>query len=423
VRVQLGAVRQARARLAPAALSALLIVAGAASPAAAEDRFDSTVTWFQERRADGNSLTVVHPQVDVGVDLGNVLSLGAGYQADVVTGASPSIYAAPRPGDVDAVSTASEFSDTRHVASASLGLTGSRSSLEVSYRYGTERDYRSHSIGASGSIDLPGKNTTFGLSYGRSIDRVCNYDNGDAEPLARRPLSGQNGCFTDDPAARTVSLPLDVDAVQASLTQNVTPTLVLQLGLYGQIVRGFQANPYRRVRVFDIDAQESVPEVRDRGAVFLRMNLALPGLHAATSLFVRGYSDTWGITSGSVEVTYHQYLGRRILFRLRGRGYQQSAAVFFRDATAYALIGPAGRYFTGDREHAPLRTALAGGKLSYIVTSESGKSVLGLFDEVDFHLSGETLWTVPMTETAPGGDASGVMPDALIAELGMLLRY
>ena len=209
----------------------------------------------------------------------------------------------------------------------------------------------------------------------------------------------------------------------AAVTQNLTPTLVMQLGIYGQIVRGFQANPYRRVRVFEIDAQESVPDVRDRGAAFLRMNLMLPAIKASTSLYLRGYSDTWGISSGSVELGWNQYLGKRILFRLRGRGYQQSGAVFFRDATDYALLGPAGRYFTGDREHAPLRTFVAGGKLSYIVTGEGGAPVLGIFDDVDFHLSGEGMWTVPMTETVPGGDVSGPIPDAIIAELGLLLRY
>jgi hypothetical protein len=403
-----------------------LILAVLVLPALArgEDRFDSTVTWFQERRAGGTSLTVIHPQVDVGVDVGNVLSIGAGYQADVVSGATPTIYAAPRPGEsVDAVSSASELSETRHVAHGSLGLSGSRSSLTLAYRFGTERDYRSHAVTAAGSVDLPGKNTTFSLSYTRNFDRVCDFDNGDAEPLARRPLSGQDPCFTGDAAARTVAEPVRVDTAQASITQNLTPTLILQLGVYGQIVRGFQANPYRRVRVFEIDAQESVPEVRDRGAVFLRLNLAVPAIAAAGSVHLRGYSDTWGITSGSVEVAYHQYLGRRVLFRLRGRGYQQSGAVFFRDAVDYALMGPAGRYFTGDREHAPLRTVVAGGKLSYIVTGEGGAPVLGVFDDVDLHLSGEGMWTLPMTDTVPGGDIEGALPDAIIAELGLLLRY
>jgi hypothetical protein len=402
-------------------LPALLLLAPAI--AAAEDRFDSTVTYYQERRAAGESMRIIHPQVDVGVDLGSVLSLNAGYQADIVSGASPSIYTAPRPGEVDAVSTASEINEVRHVGHGTIGLTGTRSSLSVGYRYATERDYRSHSINAAGTVDLAGKNTTFGLAYNRNWDQVCNYDNGDAEPLARRPLSGENPCFTGDPADRTVSLPLRIDTASASITQNLTPTLILQLGVYGQMTRGFQANPYRRVRVFEVDAQESVPDVRNRVAGFLRANLAIPAIHAAASLFVRGYSDTWGITSGSVEVGYHQYIGSRVLFRLRGRAYQQSKAVFFRDAREYALVGPVGQYFTGDREHAPLRTFLAGGRLSYIVTAQAGESVLGLFDDIDIHINAEGLWSVPLTDTAPGGDASGAAPDAIIAAFGLLLRY
>ncbi len=404
-----------------ATVLALVLVLAAGGAAAAEDRVDSTVTWFSERRAEGGALQVIHPQFDFGIDLGNVLSIGGTYQADIVTGATPTIYAAPRPGEVDAVTSASQMSETRHVGGGSIGLTGSRSSLTVSYAYGTERDYRSHSITASGSIDLPGKNTTFGLSYTRNIDKVCAFDNGDAEPLSRRPLSGTDPCFTE--GGRTIELPVDLDTVQASLSQILTPSLVLQLGVYGQIVRGFQSSPYRRVRVFQVDAQENVPDVRDRGAAFVRFNLALPGIHAATSLFGRAYVDTWGIRSGSVEITYHQYLGRKILFRVRGRGYQQTGAKFFRDAVDYELMGPAGQYFTGDREHAPLRTVLAGGKLSYLLTAQEGRPVLGIFDDVDLHINAEGLWTMPMTDTPPGGDVSGPLPDAIIAGLGLLLRY
>jgi hypothetical protein len=404
-------------------LLAALLVAASATGALADDRFDSTVTWFQEKRPEGKSLTVIHPQVDLGVDLGSVISLGAGYDADIVTGATASIYAAPRPGGPDVVSSASDFSDTRHSGHASLSFTGARSSLNIGYRYGTERDYHSHSITVAGTVDLAGKNTTFGLAYTHNIDEVCDYDNGDAEPLERRPLSGQNPCFTDDASAHTVALPVRIDTAQATLTQILTPTLVLQLGVYGQITQGFQANPYRRVRVFDVDAQESVPQLRDRGALFIRANLALPGIHAAAALFVRGYEDTWGISSGDVEVDYHQYLGPHVLFRVRGRLYQQTAAKFFKSAEDYALMGPAGQYFTGDREHEPFRDILAGGKLSYIVTPPAGQSVLGVFNDLDVHIGAEAIWYAPLVDGGPGVYAGGPAPDVVVTEVGLLLRY
>lgn len=412
--------------LAAARAGLAALVAGLAWPAAAaaEDRVDSTVTWFQERRSSAQSLTVLHPQFDVGIDLGERVVLGAGYEADVVSGATPSLYAAPRAGEtVDAVSAATTFTDTRHSGKASLGLRGRRSTLDLGYVYGTERDYRSHAATVAGSVDLPGKNTNFGLSYTRNFDQVCDYDNGDATPLERRPLSGENPCFSGEPGAMTTTHDVDIDTVSAAVTQNLSPTAVMQMGLYGQVVRGFQSNPYRRVRVTGLDAQENVPRTRARGALFARFHLALPRLFGAAGLYARGYSDTWGIDSLSLEGTYHQYLGRRVLFRFRGRVYQQTSAVFFRDAIDYQNVGPVGQYFTGDRELGPLRTWLAGAKLSYLSTAEDGRPVWGLFDEVDFHLKAEGLWSTPLTETPPGGDVAGPLPDAIVAQLGLLLRY
>jgi hypothetical protein len=402
---------------------AAAVVCAMATPVHADDRVDTTVTYFNERRPEGKSLTVIHPQFDLGIDFfGGAVTLGGGYEADVVSGATPSIYAAQRPGSVDVVTSASDFSDTRHSGHGSLTFTGSRASLSLSYIYSTERDYKSHAISVGGTVDLPGKNTILSLSYTRNIDEVCDANNGDAEPLERRPLTGQLPCFVDDSTV-TVSRPVRIDTLQATLTQNVTPTLVLQLGLFGQVTQGLQSNPYRRVRVFQVDAQESVPDIRDRGSAFLKLRLALPGLHATTTLNLRGYADTWGITSGDAEVNWFQYLGKHILFRVRGRFYQQSSASFFKTATDYELTGPAGKYFTGDREHAALRDYLVGGKLSYIVTADEKGAVLGVFEDVDIHLQAEGIWYDSLVLGAPGAYVAGAVPDAIVTQLGILLRY
>jgi hypothetical protein len=411
----------ALAPLAPlaAALAATLLPAGAR----AEDKADVSLTWFNERRGNDKSLSVYHPQVDLGVDLGDHFSLSAGYQADVVTGATFALYRAPDPGEVDVVSSATEFKDTRHVGKGGLQLQGRRSRLAVGYVYGTERDYRSHAISASGAIDLPGKNTTFSLSYSHNFDRVCDFDNGDATPLERRPLTGENACFTTDPMAKTLAHEVTIDTTEATLTQNVSPTLVLQLGVFGQIIDGFQSNPYRRVRVAGVDAQENTPLVRDRLAVFLRLNLAFPSVHSALGVLVRATDDTWGVESVAAEMTYSQYLGSTLVFRFRGRAYQQDGAVFFRDAIDYMNFGPSGTYFTGDRELAPMRQVLVGGKLSYLKIGESGHDVWGGFDEVDFSIRAEAIYGQSLTDTAPGGDAGGLGPDMFVISTGLMLRY
>ncbi len=395
---------------------ALLLVPAAAW---ADDRVDTTVTWFQEgREGSQGGLTVIHPQFDVGLDAGKIVSINAGYDADIVTGATMSIYS------VDAVSTATTFSDTRHSGHLSLGFRGRRSSLEVGFTHGRERDYRSYVATAGGSVDLPGKNTTFALTYSHNFDFVCDRNNGDATEYERQPLAGQDPCFAsgESPTSPTVTKDIAIDTTQASITQNVSPTFVVQFGLHGQIVRGFQSNPYRRVRVAEFDAQESSPLVRSRGALFARGNLALPRLAGAIGFTLRGYSDTWGVSSLSVEADYNQYLGKHLLFRLRGRAYEQTGATFFKDAVDYANSASR-RYFTGDRELAPLRTFLAGGRLSYIAVTEEGRPVWGLFDEVSVNLKADAIWSDVLTNTAPGGDVSGTFPEAFILQFGLLLRY
>src|SRR5262249_51210830 len=150
---------------------------------------------------------------------------------------------------------------------------------------------------------------------------------------------------------------------------------------------------------------------------------AFPGIRAAASLFLRGYSDSWGIVSGDVEADYHQYFGPHLLFRLRARVYQQSGANFFKTASDYALMGPAGRYFTGDREHAPFRDLLGGAKLSYIVTPPAGQSVFGVFNDLDFHIGAQVIWYQALEDGEPAVFAGGAIPDVIVSEIGLLLRY
>lgn len=401
-------------------LFALALTLLAPTLALAEDRVDTTVTWFGERRVgDRGGLNIVHPQFDFGVDAGENVGFTAGYDADIVSGATLAIYS------VDAVTTATTFSDTRHSGHAGLQLRGRRSSLEVGYTHARERDYRSHVIFAGGAVDLPGKNTTFSLSYSHNIDSLCDLNNGDATELERQPLSGEDPCFLDEEndQSPTVTRAISIDTTQAAITQNLSPKIVMQVGVHGQIVRGFQSNPYRRVRVGEYDAQENVPTVRDRGAGFLRLNIALPSIRAKIGLMGRGYVDNWGVYSGTVEVDYHQYLGRRLLFRLRARGYEQTGATFFKDAQDYMVTGAAGRYFTGDRELAPMRDLLIGGKLSLLSVAEQGQQVWGVFDELSFNLKGDAMWTDVLTPTVPGGNPPGPLPDAIVVQLGLLLRY
>ena len=415
------------------ALLLFLAAASAAPIARADDRADFSTTWYLERRKGGQGgLSVVHPQADLEVDAGDHASIGLGYSADVVSGATAAVFT------VDATTSATPFDDTRHEGRLSLGFRGQRSALVLSGGAGVERDYTSIIASAAGNVDLPGKNTNLALSYTHNFDHVCDRDNEMATALERRALTGVDPCekksvlLVEDTEGMTAWRDLDIDTAQATLTQNMSPTLVVQGSLYGQVLRGFQANPYRRVRVAGVEPQESVPEVRGRAALMLQANKFLEGIRGTVHGSARGYSDTWGVNSVALEMAYSQYFGDSLLIRARGRIYQQSEATFFKDAFYYDTTGPAGEYFTGDRELAPIRNTITGAKLSYIGINEEGGNVWGLFDEVQLDLKGDLLFLQELpanpTDTNPFGIdkqflSSGQLLDAFVLQLALQTRF
>jgi hypothetical protein len=412
-----------------------------ATPAFADDKIDLTTTWYQENRQGGlGGLTVIHPQLDIGVDAGEHVTLDLGYAADAVTGATATVYA------VDAVSSATTFSDLRHEGKLGLGFIGKQSTLGLSSSLGIERDYLSIAVGGTGAVDLPGKNTNLALSYTHSFDEVCDKANGELTLLERRALDGDDPCkkksgvFGDDSyimdnqalGLATTWRDLTIDTAQATLTQNLSPTTVMQVSLYGQILEGFQSNPYRRVRIGPNEPQEHMPDTRARWALSARLNRFLPKLRSAVHASARGYNDTWGISSGTLELGYSQYMGDSLLLRLRARAYQQTPATFFKDAFFYETESTAGEYFTGDRELAPVRNALIGGKLTMLSVAEDDKKVWGAFDKLQFNLKVDVLLLDEAAADDPEANTGGrdtqfltsdQLCDAFTLQLGILLDY
>lgn len=419
-------------------LAAIIVLGLGASAARAEDAVDFTTTWFQEQRLDGNSLTVIHPQLDVGIDAGERATFDLGYAADAVTGATATVYT------VDAVSTATPFDDLRHEGHLGLSLHGDRSTFSIGASGGAERDYVSLALTLGAAIDLPGRNTNVALSYTHNFDRVCDHDNADLGPLERRALTGLEACDKEDAVGRlsaddraekmltTVWRDLSIDTTQATVTQNLTPTMNLQVSLYGQVLRGFQSNPYRRVRVGANEPQEHVPDVRARVALAARVNRYLPGLRSAVHVSARGYSDTWGVNSGTAELAYSQYAGSSLLLRFRARVYQQTSATFFKDAFFYETESSAGEFFTGDRELAPVRNVLVGGKLTLISVAEDDGQVWGFLDKLQFSLRGDVLLLDELPADDPAANlggtgrqfmTSGQFLDAIILGVGLQGSY
>jgi hypothetical protein len=304
---------------------------------------------------------VITPSVTGHVSATRWLSFDVDWTADVVTGATPRTYGSP-----DVVSAATRFSELRNVIGAGAAATVGPATVSAGYAYGTEHDYRSHTLRAGLALDLANHNTTLAADYSHSFDSVCDLAQPGVPVTLRQPLDTSKGCFSG--IAALTEEPLDIDHLELTVAQTLTPSLLASLSGTYQHLSGFQSNPYRRVRLEGglEQAQESHPRRRDRGAVTARVRWAVGRLAATLGGDLRLYRDTWGVQSLTGEVSWQQPFRRSApawRYVARARGYVQSGATFYRDvgyADSYERAGPVGNFFTADQELAPLADLLLG---------------------------------------------------------------
>ncbi|MGD0677036.1 MAG: DUF3570 domain-containing protein [Polyangiaceae bacterium] len=343
--------------------------------------FDTSHSVYYEAPTRTHML-VYTPSADVQASPWAWLDVSAGWEADVVSGASVatkagSSYAATHAADV--ITTAS-VRDFRNMARGEFTLKGDVTSLTAGYAYSTEHDYRSNSLHVGARTDAFQHNTQFSLSYARNFDSVCDRVQTETDPTRWTALETSVGCFTNDPTRTTRSI--DIDAFEASWQQSWTPVLETQLTYTAELIDGFQNDPYRSIVLGeDVKAQEHEPTDRARQALTARAAWYLRGMKAALRISIRAYSDTWAIRSGTVEAEIEKSLGESVRLMARGRLYDQTGAVFWSDdyTGGGPPLGPRGQYWTGDRELSPFWSWLAGLRIVWVLTPSHGR-LAGVFD-------------------------------------------
>jgi hypothetical protein len=348
---------------------AATVVAVLTAPARADDPTEASarLTFFREPATDNKGITVIHPQVDAASPLGGGLGIAAGWEADAVSGATPALF-------VDTVTKATAFHDFRQQVHGGFTYNRPDAGIGASYAYGWENDYRSHSLSAIARDDLYDHNFTLVLSYSHNWDSVCDNNNSTAVTAADlRPLTSSAHCFKSSPDV--VTQPLAIDAVETSLSWTMTPRLVVQGGGTIQILDGFQSNPYRSVAIGQVsEPQEHEPTYRQRYALFARAAYAFPQWRASGIGMARLYEDSWAMQAVTGDLVVNKYLSSVMLLTLRGHYHLQSGASFYRNSQQYGTLGPAGQYWTGDRELSPMSNYLVGGRMAFLRRPQQERS-------------------------------------------------
>lgn len=383
----------------------------ASAPAHAQVAVLDTAHTFYHEAPTRTNMTVYTPGIDLSVTPVQWLTIRGGYEADIVSGASVAVKAGPayqavNPG-ADVISTAS-VNDVRHSPRGAITLRKGDVAYTAQYTYGTEHDYKSHSIFVSAKTEAYEHNTQFELSYARNFDLVCDRTQAvNDRPPRFRALEDSNACFANSDPLRTRHT-LSIDGLQAAWTQAWLPEFATQLAYTAQIVEGFQSSPYRSVILAQgLKAQEHHPDHRARQAVAARANIYIRPIKLALRVGARVYRDTWDITSGTGELEAERYLFEGFRVAARARYYKQSGASFWSDdyTGGDRPLGRKGQYWTGDRELSPFQSFELGLRVTYGLQPAKGR-LLGLMtglkvgiaaDAIQFDYDEYTLGGTPVT--------------------------
>jgi hypothetical protein len=411
--VQTRARRALRVIVAVGAFAAVTTVSGA--PRSEVVSFGARNTYYHEGTPYGK-MTVFNPSADLGVKPWDFLKIRAGWQADVVSGASIKTRNAQRGQNPDAISTAS-VKDLRQVVGGGIALNRKYTSLEAGYAYSWENDYRSHSFDVTAKAELLQRSMELSIAYARNWDEVCDRIQVDPDPTRRLALEKHDGCFKGD-SKTTTTHPIAIDAIQGGWTQAWTPTFTTQVTGGLQVMNGFLSNPYREVNIgIASPVQEHIPDIRIRYAAGIRANLYIKPIKTAVRVGTRLYRDTWDIKAFTIELEAERYIiWEALRVRARGRLYRQSHAVFYSDDY---LIQPRGAYWTGDRELSQMQSILAGLRLLYGPSAGANKW-LGLLEKIELSVGGDLVF-FKYDDFTINGDP--LKKTAIIASLGLTLLF
>ncbi len=292
--------RARKAQLASPIVSACFALMGLASTGAAEDlslpQSEARIRYmyYTEHQSDGTErMTVDAPMAFLRQKVGDDLTLEGNFTYDGMSGASP-FY-------LDSVSGASGLGikDDRYEGQLRIARQFNNTIVGGTFFMSDEDDYKA----LAGSLDvthaLEGGNTQLTGGVSHSSDDVSS---------TLYPLLGGNR---------------ETTSVSAGVVQIVDEQSILSSSISYTYDSGYLNDPYK--------TYDNRPDVRNEFVWMNRYNYYVPCYDSSIHNDLRFYSDDWGITSQTLEVSYYQPIGETWLIRPSVRYYSQHGATFFKD--------------------------------------------------------------------------------------------
>ncbi len=307
-----GAARKASGPLA----LALALILRYAQPARAED----TVAYRYEDYQEDAGRVRVHTQTAYfETTLDPRIAVKGEFVYDSISGATPTGAPAPVGGNqVPLV----DITDTRYSGNISSDIKLGRTTTTPGFAYSTESDYQSLGLSLNEAIDFNSRNTTLNVGIAHNFDSV-------------------SGFFQQVPRRK------DSTDLLVGINQLLGPHTYVTANLTLGYSDGYLTDPYKGatflfnypISFYDPPDSFTVPEQRPdhkfRQVALVGITQYIDPLHASIEASYRFHHDSWGIFSHTVELSWHQKLGKKLMISPLFRFYNQSAASFY----SYSFTG------------------------------------------------------------------------------------
>ncbi len=201
--------------------------------------------------------------------------------------------------------------EMRHSENPSFTYSNNGQVYTAGFYFSDESDYRSYSPTLSIAHDFNERNTTVSASLAWFFD--------DFHP---------QGAFADQGGHKQIR------SLTLSASQLLTPLTLVAITANGIYSNGYLGHPYNPIildsgKVIEENTPREKKTLAIAGQVIqgYRWGDHLGSIH----LEARHYMDSWAMVADDAELQWYQYFGEERYFRMRVRGYAQSATGFAKD--------------------------------------------------------------------------------------------
>ena len=282
-----------------------------------------------------------------------------------------------------------EMHDHRNAFSIQVPVTFGGNQITPSFAYSCESDYISFGGALNYSLSLNDKNTTLSTGWAHNSDTV------------RDDLFKWESKMSDD--------------VFVGLVQLCGPKAYLTVNASLGFAHGYMADPYRSV-MFASQLQTTPddaalnPEVRPRHRnteiLYTSWTQFVTPLNGSYEFSYRFFHDSYGVIANTVELDWHQKLGKNFVISPMFRYYIQNAADFY-----YTLVPDSNgwpSYYSSDYRLSELESFATGVTVTWRVYK---------------HLSIDASYMRYVTRGLDGATSQSAYPSANVVSLGARIWF